>query len=88
MTELSSGSVRVQLLASGESGEDVVVKSRSANENGNDVTAVGRHFLVVIFLCVLNFIFLNSFLVTVLYVHLCCDLVAQCALQCCSTIDE
>jgi len=52
LTELSSGSVRVQLLASGESGEDVVVKSRSANENGNDVTAVGRHFLVVIFLCV------------------------------------
>jgi len=41
-TDLSCGGVRVQVLASAENGEDVVVKSRSGNENGNEVTAVGR----------------------------------------------
>ena len=50
-TESSSGSVRVQvpvsssgISSSGESGDDVV-KSRSGNENGHEITAVGRHYL-------------------------------------------
>jgi len=46
-TESSSGSVRVQVLASGESVEDVV-KSRPGNENGHEATAVGKHCLFVI----------------------------------------
>ena len=40
MTDLSSGSVRV-LLASGESGDDAVVKSRPGNENGSELPVAG-----------------------------------------------
>ena len=62
LTELSSGSVRVQVLASGESGEDVLVKSRTGNENGNEVTAVGKHYLSVVLLYVFN-VFVSTFFI-------------------------
>ena len=53
--------MRVQVLASGESGEDVLVKSRTGNENGNEVTAVGKHYLSVVLLYVFN-VFVSTFL--------------------------
>jgi len=52
LTDLSSGSVRV-VLASGEAGDDAVIKVKSGNDVGGEVTAVGMplslHNISVVF---------------------------------------
>jgi len=51
LTELSSGSVRV-LLASGEGGDDTVVKGRPGTENGTEVATVGMLISSSSYFCV------------------------------------
>jgi len=50
LSDLSSGSVRVTL-ASGEAGDDGVVKGRPGNENGNEVTAAGTPLSSFLYFC-------------------------------------